>query len=95
MLCDARITRAQVAAVAGGANLTLRPGTADLMLLLKERGVRGLGRLLRGGCGLWSVAVVSITSFPAVCCGQSVSFTKTAVPNVRGRVLRRTGDVMS
>eukprot|EP00903_Cladosiphon_okamuranus_P019822 g18219.t1 len=39
VLCDARITKAQVAAVAGGANLTLRSGTADLMLLLKERGV--------------------------------------------------------
>lgn len=43
MLCDARITKAQVAAVAGGADLTLRPGTADLMLLLQERGVRPCG----------------------------------------------------
>lgn len=40
MLCDARITKAQVAAVAGGADLTLRPGTADLMLLLHELRVR-------------------------------------------------------
>eukprot|EP00752_Nemacystus_decipiens_P002940 g2734.t1 len=39
VLCDARITKAQVAAVAGAADLTLRSGTAELMLLLHERGV--------------------------------------------------------
>ncbi|CAM9900783.1 unnamed protein product [Scytosiphon promiscuus] len=39
VLVDARITRAQVAAVAGGADVTFRPGTAELLHLLQERGV--------------------------------------------------------
>lgn len=40
MLIDAKVTKAQVAAVADGADLALRHGTAELMLLLQERGVR-------------------------------------------------------
>ncbi|CAM9972479.1 unnamed protein product, partial [Hapterophycus canaliculatus] len=39
VLIDARLTRAQVAAVACGADVTLRPGTAELLQLLQERGV--------------------------------------------------------
>ncbi|CAN0496353.1 unnamed protein product [Ectocarpus sp. 12 AP-2014] len=39
VLIDAKVTEEQVAAVAGGADLALRDGTAELMLLLQERGV--------------------------------------------------------
>ncbi|CAM9493812.1 unnamed protein product [Ectocarpus fasciculatus] len=39
VLIDAKLTKAQVAAVADGADLALRDGTAELMLLLEERGV--------------------------------------------------------
>lgn len=40
LLVSARLTREQVATVARGASVTLREGTAELMLLLRDLGVR-------------------------------------------------------
>lgn len=51
MLIEEGITEAQVAAVAAGADLTLRAGTAELMLLLEERGVRVTYTALLFACG--------------------------------------------
>lgn len=83
MLCDARITKAQVAAVAGGADLTLRPGTAELLLLLQERGVRTLPRAgwVVGG---QEFDIVSQANFQPLLLGKNTSVAKAAVPTVHG-----------
>lgn len=53
MLIEEGITSAQVAAVAAGADLTLRAGTAELMLLLEERGVSESCSAMRRRC-VWN-----------------------------------------
>ena len=52
MLIADRLTKAQVSLVAKGADLTLRSGTSELMLLLHQLGVRVLGSLARRSVAL-------------------------------------------